>query len=298
MQRQVHGARRYPPTSALLASSAGLGWSTISAELWSHSVSETQGIVPQYVEICLVVAGNNDGVVRRSAAGFNQEATPNTGAIWLSPAGVAKEIVITSPIPQTMHLYLPTALFDRLEDDFNLPVAPAHSIRHAAGISDDVIHHIGRSLLSELASETAASRMYAEAAALTLAARLLQKYCDSGSSAVTTRDAHPLDHVRLRRVLNYISTNIDADITLADLARVADQSPFHFARKFALAMGVPPKRYVSRMRLDRAMAELAAGKLPLAQIALNAGFSSQTSFTRAFRRATSMTPQEYRRRRC
>jgi AraC family transcriptional regulator len=58
-----------------------------------------------------------------------------------------------------------------------------------------------------------------------------------------------------------------------------------------------PKRYVSRMRLDQSMAELAKGRLPLAQIALNAGFSSQASFTRAFRRATSITPQEYRRQR-
>jgi AraC family transcriptional regulator len=297
-QRRVSGVRKYPTASALLASSTGLGWSTISAELWSHNVSETYGIVPQHVEICLVVAGNSDGLVRRNGGGFNQEATPQTGAIWLSPAGIGKEIAVTSPIPQTMHLYLPTALFDRLKDDFNLPVAaPAHSIRYAAGISDDVIHHIGRSIFSELSIETAGSRMYAEAAALTLAARLLQKYCDSGSSALVTLDADPLDHVRLRRVLEYISTNIDADITLADLARVADQSVFHFARKFALAMGVPPKRYVSRMRLDKAMTELAAGKLPLAQIALNAGFSSQASFTRAFRRATRMTPQEYRRRR-
>jgi AraC family transcriptional regulator len=298
MQLQTHAVRKYPPTSALLASSAGLGWSTISVELRSHGVSEAPAIVPQHVEICLVVAGNKDGLVRRTGAGFCQEAVPKTGAIWLSPAGVGKEIVITAPIPQTMHLYLPTAVFDQLENDFNLPVAPAHSIRHAAGISDDVIHHIGRSILSELTTETAAGRMYAESAALTLAARLLQKYCDCGSSApITTADAPPLDHVRLRRVLDYISTNIDEEITLADLARVADQSPFHFARKFAVAMGVPPKRYVSRMRLDKAMAELAAGKLPLAQIALNAGFSSQTSFTRAFRRTTSMTPQEYRRRR-
>jgi AraC family transcriptional regulator len=297
MELQTPGARRYPPASALLASSAGLGWSTISVELRSHGVIETLATIPQYVEICLVVAGNDDGLVRRAGAGFYQEAIPKTGAIWLSPAGVGKEIAITSPVPQTLHLYLPTAPFDRLKEDFNLPVAPAYSIRHAAGIRDDVIHQIGRSILSELTVETAASRMYVETVALTLAARLLQKYCDCGSPALTTPDAHPLDHARLRRVLDYIWVNIDDDITLADLARVGGQSSFHFARKFTRTMGVSPKRYVSRLRLDKAMAELAAGRLPLAQIALNAGFSSQASFTRAFRRATSTTPQEYRRRR-
>jgi AraC family transcriptional regulator len=297
MELRTHGVRKYPPTSALLASSAGLGWSTISVELRSHGVIEAPAIVPQHVEICLVVAGNEDGLVRRAGAGFCQEAMPKTGAIWLSPAGLGKEIVITAPIPQTMHIYLPTALFDRLNDDFNLPVAPAHSIRLAVGIGDDVIDQIGRSILSELTVETAASRVYVEAASLTLAARLLQKYCDSGACASTESAADSLDHIRLRRVLDYIAANIGDDITLANLARIAGYSPFHFARKFTRAMGVSPHRYVSRIRLENAMAELAAGKLPLAEIALNAQFSSQASFTRAFHRATGMTPRAYRRRR-
>ena len=291
---ETHGARKYP-TSALLASSAGLGWSTISAELRSHAVSETPVIVPQHTELCLAVIGTDNGLVRRTGVGQCQEVMPTSGAIWLSPIGVGdNEVAITAPIPKAMHLYLPTTLFRRLSDDFNLPTAPAHSIRYVAGIRDEVIHQTALSILSEMTSETAAGRMYVETASLMLAARLIHKYCDCGSS--TTLDAHPLDHVRLRRVLDYISANIDDDITLADLARVGGQSPFHFARKFSLAMGVSPKRYVSRLRLDKAMAELAAGRLPLAQIALNAGFSSQASFTRAFRRATSMTPQEYRRR--
>jgi AraC family transcriptional regulator len=297
MELQAYGVRKYPPTSALLASSAGLGWSTISVELRSHGVSEAPAIVPQHVEICLVVAGNKDGLVRRTGAGFCQEAMPKTGAIWLSPAGVGKEIVITAPIPQTMHLYLPTGLFDRLKDDFNLPLAPAHSIRHAVGISDDVIDQIGRSVLSELTVETAASLVYVEAASLTLAARLLQKHCDSGACASTESFAHSLDHIRLCRVLDYIAANIGDDITLVSLAGIAGYSPFHFARKFTLAMGISPHRYISRIRLENAMAELAAGKLALAQIALNAHFSSQASFTRAFHRATGMTPKEYRRRR-
>jgi AraC family transcriptional regulator len=266
-------------------------------ELRSHGVSEAPAIVPQHVEICLVVAGNKDGLVRRTEAGLCQEAKPKTGAIWLSPAGVGKEIAITAPIPQTMHLYLPIALFDRLKDDFNLPFAPAHSIRHAAGIGDDVIDQIGRSILSELAVETAASRAYVETASLTLAARLLQKHCDGGVCASTEPSTHSLDHIRLRRVLDYIAASIKEDITLADLAGIAGYSPFHFARKFTLAMGVPPHRYISRMRLENAMAELAAGKLPLAEIALNAHFSSQASFTRAFHRTTGITPKEYRRRR-
>jgi AraC family transcriptional regulator len=297
MALQTYGVRKYPPTSALLASSAGLGWSTISAELRSHEIIEAPAIIAQHVEICLVIVGNENGLVRRIGAGFHQEAAPKTSAIWLSPAGAGKAIAITAPIPQTMHIYLPAALFDRLKDDFNLPMAPAHSIRHAFGIDDNVIDQLGRSILEELTVETAASRLYVESASLTIAARLLQKHCDSGACASTESSALRLDHIRLRRVLDYIQANVKDGITLADLAGIAGYSAFHFARKFTLAMGVAPHRYISRIRLENAMAELAAGKLPLAEVALNAHFSSQASFTRAFHRAVGMTPREYRRRR-
>jgi AraC family transcriptional regulator len=138
--------------------------------------------------------------------------------------------------------------------------------------------------------------MYVEAASLMLAARIIHGYCDSGSYTLTAPAAHRLDHVRLRRVLDYISAHLADEITLADLARVAGLSTFHFARMFTLAIGVPLHRYVSRMRLENATAEIAAGRSPLAQIAFNARFSSQASFTRAFRRATGMTPGEYRHR--
>jgi AraC family transcriptional regulator len=297
MELRTHGLRKYPSTSALLASSAGLGWSTLSAELRSHGVSEASTVVPQHVEVCLVVAGNDAGLVRRTEAGVCEEAAPKTGAIWLSPAGTGKEIVITAPIPQTMHMYLPTALFDRLRDDFNLPVAPTHSIDHAAGIGDDVIEQIGRSILAELADETSTSRMYVETAALALGARLLRKYYSNGSSEYAESSSYYIDHNRMRRVIDYVSAHIADEITLEGLAGIAGYSAFHFARKFTLAMGISPRRYVSHRRLENAMAELAAGKLPLAQIALNAQFSSQASFTRAFHRAIGMTPKEYQRRR-
>ena len=295
MELQTHGARKYP-TSALLRSSAGLGWSTISAELRAHGVSETPVVVPQHVELCHAVAGNNNGLVRRSGAGQCQEFIPTTGAICLAPIGVGDNTTtITAPIPKTMHLYLPTTLFRRLSDDFNLPGAPAHSIRYVAGIQDEVIDQIVLSILSEMTNETAAGRMYVETASLMLAARIIHGYCDSGSCRLTAPAAHRLDHVRLRRVLTYIEEHLAEDITVADLANVACLSIFHFTRAFAATMGVPPHRYVSRRRLESAKEMIATGRASLGEIALDCRFSSQSSFTRAFRRATGMTPAEYRR---
>ena len=130
MEFQTHGMRKYP-TSKLLRSSAGLGWSTISAELLAHGVSETPVVVPQHVELCCAVAGNENGLVWRSGAVRRQKFIPTTGAISLAPIGVGDNTtLIAAPIPKTMHLFFPTTLFRRLADDFNLSGAPAHSIRY------------------------------------------------------------------------------------------------------------------------------------------------------------------------
>jgi AraC family transcriptional regulator len=130
-----------------------------------------------------------------------------------------------------------------------------------------------------------------------LAAHIIRRYCDSGSCSRTATASTQLDQVRIRQVLDFISAHRGDEITLADLAQVAGLSTFHFTRMFTRAVGLPPYRYLSRLRLDNAMTEITAGKLSLAQIALNAGFSSQASFTRAFLRATGVTPGEYRRHR-
>jgi AraC family transcriptional regulator len=295
MELQTHGAKKYP-SSVLLKSSAGLGWSTLSAELRSHGVTATPMVFSQHTELCLVVRGNDNGLVKRTGAGRSEWATPTTGAIWLCPAGVGEgEITITAPIPETLHLYLPTAVFRRLSDDFNLAGEPTRSIRYVAGVRDEVIEQIGRSILSEINEETSTGRMFVETAALALAARLIHKYRDIGASLPPSVSVHKLDHARLRRVLDHISAHIAHEITITDLAGVAGLSVFHFARMFTLAVGVSPGRYISRMRLERAMAEIADGRSSLAKIAFDARFSSQASFTRAFRRATGMSPGEYRR---
>jgi PAS domain S-box-containing protein len=104
-----------------------------------------------------------------------------------------------------------------------------------------------------------------------------------------------LESIRLKRVLDYISGNFRGDIALQKLADIAGYSPFHFARKFTLSVGIPPQRYLARMRLENAMLELAAGQLSLAEVAFNARFSSQASFTRAFHRFAGTTPKQYQR---
>ncbi|OLB75746.1 MAG: hypothetical protein AUI16_10865 [Alphaproteobacteria bacterium 13_2_20CM_2_64_7] len=195
---------------------------------------------------------------------------------------------------EALHLYVPSVAFARLSDDYNLPAVTELSIRYSCGVRDEVINQIGLSVLSEMMSPTAAGRMLVETSSLLLAARLAHSHSETELIRSPIGSGHGLDGGRLRRVLAYIQEHLVEDITVADLANVACLSIFHFTRAFAATMGVPPHRYVSRRRLESAKAMIAAGRASLCEIAFDCRFSSQSSFTRAFRRATGMTPAEYR----
>ncbi|MGY3496363.1 helix-turn-helix domain-containing protein [Bradyrhizobium sp. USDA 4502] len=116
---------------------------------------------------------------------------------------------------------------------------------------------------------------------------------DAASSP--SRSRRPLDGRRLGRVLDYIEQHLTEDIAVADLAGVACLSIFYFSRAFSAATGMPPHRYLTQRRLNRAKQMIEAGSASIAETAFIYRFSSQSSFTRAFRRATGTTPAMYRR---
>jgi AraC family transcriptional regulator len=288
-----HGDRKYGPSGVLL-SSVGRGWSGIAADLRFHSACEVPPFDPVYTEVTIAIRGCS-GLVLRTGGGERQETRSGAGKIWLSPAGVRmEEIRITAPHEEVLHLYLPAQPFSAMANDDMFRIQ-THSLRYLADIQDEMIRQIGLAILSEMASESAAGRMLVETSALALAARLAHSYAEAASVKPRRFRLCPLDATRLRRVLDYIAQHLDENITVAQLAGVACLSSAHFARTFTAAMSVAPHRYVSQKRLERAMVLLAAGKRSLSDIALSCQFSSQATFNRAFRRATGMTPGDYRR---
>jgi len=104
----------------------------------------------------------------------------------------------------------------------------------------------------------------------------------------------PMDPRRLSRVLEFIDGHIDENVTVAVMAAVACMSPAHFARSFKATTGQSPHRFVSRKRLELAERMLLDPYRPLSEIALSAGFSSQSNFSRAFRNVTGMSPGDFR----
>jgi AraC-like DNA-binding protein len=96
---------------------------------------------------------------------------------------------------------------------------------------------------------------------------------------------------------SFLHANIARPVTVAEAAREACLSPFHFHRLFASFHGITPHRYLTRLRLQRAQALLRGTDRAVAEVALACGFDSVGSFTTLFTRSFGTSPARFRRNR-
>ena len=89
--------------------------------------------------------------------------------------------------------------------------------------------------------------------------------------------------------LDYLEKNLEEEIRLEELGRLAGCSPYHFQRMFSYLAGVPLKEYIRRRRMTRAAADLRAGEKVL-DVALRYGYDSPTAFNRAFQMVHGVAP--------
>lgn len=99
---------------------------------------------------------------------------------------------------------------------------------------------------------------------------------------------------RLRRVKERIGDGLDQPLSIAAIAHDCGVSTRHLVRTFKAAEGVTISQFVARARLERAMALLEGSDIPIAQIAIQCGFSRPSSFTAAFAKSVRQTPRAYR----
>ncbi|MCE9631240.1 MAG: AraC family transcriptional regulator [Planctomycetia bacterium] len=99
----------------------------------------------------------------------------------------------------------------------------------------------------------------------------------------------------MRQLVAGIDAHLGVPMSLAWMANSVQLSPGHFARKFQHSAGVSLNRFINTRRIAASFTLLQAGANPLAGIALDLGFSSQSHFTRLFSGLTGMSPQQFRR---
>jgi AraC family transcriptional regulator len=125
--------------------------------------------------------------------------------------------------------------------------------------------------------------------------RLRQWLAQPSSMARRSHLRGGLSPAALRRVQLFVEGHLARPMHLHDLAARAGLSPYHFARAFKASAGFTPRAFVEHRRLERASRLLSETTLPVAAVAVETGFGTQSRLTTIFRRRTGFTPAAYRR---
>jgi AraC-like DNA-binding protein len=226
--------------------------------------------------------------VRRDDARAASIAFPRGASILVA--------VALSPPPQassgpTLDLLLPRSAFDHVADHVGGRRITALSLQSGAARDDAVLAHLGAGLNHAMALNPIDEGLLSDLA-LALNLHIAQRYGQMEPLALAAPGG--LSSWQLRLARKRLDQHLDQEISLEALAAECGLSPSHFTRAFASSTGLTPHRWLMQRRIETAKDLILRTDLPLAQIALDCGFSDQSHFTRVFSSLTGFTPARWR----
>jgi AraC family transcriptional regulator len=165
----------------------------------------------------------------------------------------------------------------------------AIQIEPASAVRDAVVLGIASVLRRAHLTGIAPSDVAASTLAHRLARHLLARYC-SMPVAGRLREPGLLSPRVVDRVAQLIDAELHEPLSLERLAAVVALSPYHFARAFKASTGMPPHRFVTHRRMERAMTLLTTTRASVMEVAYAVGFSNVSHFRRVFRGHTGFLP--------
>jgi len=100
---------------------------------------------------------------------------------------------------------------------------------------------------------------------------------------------------QLKRVTDLLTDDLAAHHPLAEIAAVIDMSAYHLCRAFKASIGLPPHRWLTARRMEKAAELLTTTNTPITTIALAVGYEGASQLARAFRKHWGTVPSLYRR---
>lgn len=274
-----------PPT----LTSTEAGWSSVSFEYYNHLVAgETPKLCFDHYAIAVTLGQGFqlDWQVEEFARGRVQRQMLFYGGMSLVPVK-----------------YVNWGAWNQPFQGFSLSLKPELLTRNAAellGVDhvevlprkpfyDPFILQIGLGLKADLESQRPGGRLYAETMANALAVHILRNY--SAHSHQSVRYLGGLSPTQLKLVVDYINAHLDQELSLEELAAIAQLSLYHFCRSFKRSTGLTPHQYVIRQRVERAKWLLKDRKMGILEAAIACGFTHQSHLNRHFKRLTGVTPK-------
>jgi AraC family transcriptional regulator len=281
----------YP--DSVLKSSDPTGWHNVRAIHFRHHAKEVT--IPASDDHCMVLNLGAPFFTNVYPGKRRFEGRISQGEVAIIPAGSSWTCRSEdAELPAMLLLYLRPLFVRSAARELNFSHTEL-GLTPQIGFKDKHICHVAMSLLHELNEANVVGRLYADSLANGLAIQLVRRY--SSLKDVHVGHGGMAPH-KLRRAIalidHHLSDEEEGRVGLRAVALDVQMSYFHFSRAFKQSMGMTATNYIAERRIERAKKMLEETELPISEIALRSGFSSQSHFTTAFRRLAGATPKAFR----
>lgn len=287
----VAQARAELSARPLVATSGERVWSGVSLDRFDGYEAHDFTVGPRDHHVVTLALGFSKSVFQ-ARCGRQQESDCRPGEAAMIPAGFGGRW--RGYMPSHLRIALATSAVAKCGEDLKAAGVPQAELRNGFRVRDPALEHFGEIFRLELdRSDHPAQQLILSSVAAAFCVHVVRSY--TGATGVEPRGTDCADTAAIRRTVAYLHDVEGARPTLDELAAIAGVSRFHFSRMFAKATGLPPTRYLERLRVERAKDMIRSSGLPLVQVALAVGFADQSHFTRRFRRWVGCTPARFAR---
>jgi AraC family transcriptional regulator len=289
--RETHG-RVLRSGNRLIAHSQDAGWRSLHAAILEEAPFQATERPIRHPSLIYHLSRPTQ-VTRKIEGAARETALIGPRRICLTP-GEASTLWGHSGHPEILQVYLRQSIYEAaVTEIYGCDSSGAELVPRFA-ILDPLLEQLAIAITNALRDGAAEDGLYIDTIAQMMAVHLARSH-SSRSRPVRLLPAKPLAGWKMRRVIEYIEDNLEGDLSLQAMAAEVDISPLYLARAFKSAVGQSPHQYVLARRIERAKELLRNTDLPVVDVALSSGFSSQSHLSHWFIRQVGVSPAVYRR---
>jgi AraC family transcriptional regulator len=268
---------------------AGLDPSSGRIAHWKHGALHDV-VQPMADHVIMTYIDTMQPLERRTGKSVTK-GVARPGVVTIIPAGTSARWDIAGAV-DVVQLYLPPIIIERISTEAGK--AMPTGLVERTGYLDPVTSRFLVTAAEALEGNSTLDAMFRQQITDLLATRLLSAHV--GTAVPLLPASGGLSPSVLRRALERLRSENDADVSLTALAADAGLSRFHFCRAFKASTGMPPNTWLRLYRLEQAKAMLRDPSISIVTIAAALGYASQTAFSAAFRKLIGISPSEFRRK--
>jgi AraC family transcriptional regulator len=288
--RETH-RRILRPENRLVLNSEDVGWESLHAAVFEEAPFQATEPAVGHPFLIYHIA-HPTRVTRQVESERRESSLIGPRRICITP-GDAETFWSHSGHPEILQIYLRDSVLRQTCEEIYGSDAGAVEIVPRFAISDPLLEQLALAIITALEDGRTEDALYIDTMARLMAAHLARKH-STRVAAERPVAGDGLTPRRLKRLLAYIEEHLGDDLTLKRMALETELSPFYLARVFKSEVGKSPHQYVLDRRIARARALLRDTTIPIADVALATGFSSQSHMSTWFRRLVGVSPANYR----